>query len=651
MKDQEPNVPAKLEAGSSFNEVLEMREALNEHAIVAITDPQGKITYVNDKFCSISKYSRDELLGRDHRLVNSGHHPKEFMHNLWSTIGQGRIWKGEIKNRAKDGTFYWVDTTIVPFLDGQRKPRQYVAIRVETTERHNALADLKLFRMLVDESSDSIEVVDPATGRFVDVNLKGHQAAGYTREEFLSLRVFDVDGSVQESNWPSFIGSLRASGSKHFEEMRTRKDGTKFPVEISARLVTLEREYIVAVVRDISERRDMEAKFFRAQRLEAIGSLASGIAHDMNNILAPILMSAPILRMKVGAEKTEEILNIIETNAQRGANLIRQLLNFGRGVEGARRMVQLKPLAEEIAKIAQQTFPKSISVKKDIAGPIWAVVGDPTQFHQVLLNLCVNARDAMPAGGVLTIGVENKNFDEVQVGLTPGARPGTFVLLRVTDTGTGIAPEIISRIFDPFFTTKQESKGTGLGLSTVVGIVKSHGGFLGLVSTVGIGSTFQVYLPALPEGPATTADKGAVDLPMGHGEMILVVDDEKSVRDVIRDILVRYGYRVSTANDGAEATMEYALHKDEIGAVITDLDMPIMDGTTLVRVLKRLNPNVAVLVSSGIASEKEVLKRKKELEGLGIRNTVSKPYTVETILVAVRDVLAASNGSGDQLTE
>jgi PAS domain S-box-containing protein len=509
-----------------------MREALNAHAIVAITDAQGKIIYANDKFCSISKYPREELIGRDHRILNSGFHSKEFMRSLWSTIGQGKIWKGEIRNRAKDGTFYWVDTTIVPFLDGERKPRQYVAIRVETTDRHKALAELKLFRMLVDESSDSIEVVDPVSARFLDVNVKGHEAVGYSREEFLSLRVFDLDSSVEVSNWPNFIAQLRASGAKRFEETRTRKDGTKFPVEISARFVALEREYIVAVVRDISERKEMEAKFFRAQRLEAIGSLASGIAHDMNNILAPIMMSAPILRMKLTPEKTEEILDIIETNAQRGANLIRQLLTFGRGIEGARRLVQLKPLAEEIAKIAQQTFPKSISVSIDVAAPIWAVIGDPTQFHQVLLNLCVNARDAMPAGGVLTIGVENRRLDESMAAMIPGARPGPFVMLRVTDTGTGIPPEIISRIFDPFYTTKQESKGTGLGLSTVVGIVKSHGGFLSLTSTVGDGSTFQVYLPAIPQGSAASADKGAVELPLGHGEMLLVVDDEKSVRDV-----------------------------------------------------------------------------------------------------------------------
>jgi CheY-like chemotaxis protein len=362
----------------------------------------------------------------------------------------------------------------------------------------------------------------------------------------------------------------------------------------------------------------------------------------MNNILAPILMSAPILRMKLTPEKTEQILVTIETNAQRGANLIRQLMTFGRGLEGSRRMVQMKGIVREIAKIAQQTFPKVISVVENVSDPVWVVVGDPTQLHQVLLNLCVNARDAMPAGGVLTIGVENRRFDEITAKMTPGATPGPFVLLSVSDTGTGVPPEIIARIFDPFFTTKQEGKGTGLGLSTVVGIVKSHGGFLGLNSTVGNGSTFQVFLPAIPEGSETRADRNAAELPMGHGELLLVVDDEKTVRDVVRDILVRYGYRVSTANDGAEAVMEYALHKDEISAVITDLDMPIMDGTTLIRVLKRLNPAVAVLISSGIASEDKDGSRRAELESLGVTASVKKPYTLEAILRAVREVLPVS---------
>jgi PAS domain S-box-containing protein len=643
--NQDTDAVAGKKYGSSFKDINDLKDALNEHAIVAITDPQGKIIYANDKFCAISKYPREELIGSDHRIINSGFHPKEFMRDLWATIGRGQVWKGEIRNRAKDGSIYWVDTTIVPFLDDGGKPRQYVAIRVDITERHKAKEALELFRTLVDESSDSFEVVDPESGRFVDINEKGLKSLGYSREEFLSLHVFDVDTTVERRSWPDVVARLREAATLRREEVRRRKDGTEFPVEISIRLVKLDREYIVAVARDVSERRALEAKFFRAQRLEAIGSLASGIAHDMNNILAPILMSAPILRMGLRPEETEKILVTIETNAQRGANLIRQLLIFGRGIEGDRRMVQLGPLISEIAKIARQTFPRVISVVEDISPKTWTIVGDPTQLHQVLLNLCVNARDAMPGGGVLTIGTDNKMFDESLAAMTPGAKAGPYVLLRVTDTGTGIPTDIIGRIFDPYFTTKGAEKGTGLGLSTVVGIVSSHGGFMGLASKVGEGTTFQVFLPALPEAVAAKGGEKGAEMHLGHGELLLVVDDEKGVSDTIRDTLIRYGYRVVTASDGAEATVEFALHKDDISAVITDLDMPIIDGVALIRILKKIKPTVPIIVSSGLASDKGRGNSKAELNALGVTAFIQKPYTVEAILRAVHDLLSASAGS------
>jgi CheY-like chemotaxis protein len=385
----------------------------------------------------------------------------------------------------------------------------------------------------------------------------------------------------------------------------------------------------------------MEAKFFRAQRLEAIGSLASGIAHDMNNILAPIMMSAPLLRMGLSVEQTEKTLVTIETSAQRGADLVRQLLTFGRGVEGARRIVRLGAMLDEVARIAQRTFPKNISIARDDSEMAWPVMGDSTQLHQVLLNLCVNARDAMPQGGVLTIAVDNVRFDESLVSMTPGAKVGPYVQLSVTDTGTGIPPDVVDKIFDPFFTTKEPGKGTGLGLSTVIGIVKSHGGFVSVLTKMGVGTTFQVYFPAMPEGQEAALAKGPGAAPAGHGELILVVDDEEKIREVVRDMLVKYGYQVIVANDGADATKQFVLHAKEIRAVITDLEMPVMDGMELVHVLRTLNPALAVLVSSGIASEQALESRRAGLKALGISTILDKPYTAEKILHAVHDQLTS----------
>lgn len=506
-------------------------------------------------------------------------------------------------------------------------------------ERRHAGEALRLFRALVDQSNDSIEVIDPETARFIDVNEKGFMHLGYSRAEFLSLRLFDIEPSIPVQAWPQLLAKMRTAGFLRGEGTHRRKDGTMFPVEFNVKLVTLDREYLVAVVRDISERKELEAKFFRAQRLEAIGSLASGIAHDMNNILAPIMMSAPLLRMGLSVEKREQTLATIETSAQRGADLVRQLLTFGRGVEGARRIVKLGEILDEVAMISQRTFPKNISISMVALKMAWPVMGDSTQLHQVLLNLCVNARDAMPQGGVLTIAVENVRFDEGMVSMAPGSKVGPYVQVRIADTGTGIPPDIVDKIFDPFFTTKEPGKGTGLGLSTVIGIVKSHGGFVNLLTETGVGTTFQVYLPAMPEGQEAAKAEGAGAAHTGHGELILVVDDEEKIREVVRDTLVKYGYQVITADNGAEAAKQFVLHAKEIRAVITDLEMPVMDGMALVKVLKTLDPAVAVLASSGIASEHALESRRSELEALGVSTILDKPYTAEKILRAVHHLL------------
>ncbi|HZZ18952.1 MAG TPA: ATP-binding protein, partial [Opitutaceae bacterium] len=391
-------------------------------------------------------------------------------------------------------------------------------------------------------------------------------------------------------------------------------------------------------VRDITQRKELEARFFRAQRLEAIGSLASGIAHDMNNILAPILMSAPLLRLGLSQEETDQTLETIETSAQRGSDLVKQLLTFGRGVEGARRLVRPEILVRELASISQQTFPKNIRVTGESQKGLWPIIGDSTQLHQVLLNLSVNARDAMPEGGILTIKAENITFDEDTAASTSGARPGPYLLLKVSDTGMGIPPAILDKIFDPFFTTKDPGKGTGLGLSTVIGIVKSHGGFVSLKSEISKGTSFEIYLPASPKGEETESAEGAASAPRGEGEMILIVDDEKKIRDTIRDLLVKYGYQVTTAADGAEATVEYARHGKDIKVVITDLEMPIMNGVTLVQVLKKMNPSLAAIVSSGIASAEDMDKKRKDLEDLGVKQILTKPYTVVDILHALDQI-------------
>jgi len=389
---------------------------------------------------------------------------------------------------------------------------------------------------------------------------------------------------------------------------------------------------------DITERKRLESQFLRTQRIESIGRLASGIAHDLNNILAPILISVPMLRSGLPTEEFEKMLAMIEISAQRGADIVKQLLTYARGVEGERAVVQVKRLIHEMARIVQQTFPKNIGFVSQEAKNLWPIHADATQLHQVFMNLCVNARDAMPQGGTLTMTAENLELDENYVSMNPAATIGPHVLIRVTDTGKGIPPEVMDKVFDPFFSTKDLGKGSGLGLSTVLGLVKSHGGFIDLRSEMGKGSTFEIYLPATPNAQVTQTALPS-NRPRGRGELILVVDDEAIICDITKKTLEKNGYKVLTASDGIDAIAVYSQHRGKIDLVLTDIMMPILDGVAMIRALKKLEPQLKVIASSGMAATGGRLERTTELEELGVRAFLTKPYTAEQMLATFDEVL------------
>ena len=380
---------------------------------------------------------------------------------------------------------------------------------------------------------------------------------------------------------------------------------------------------------DITQKKLLESQFLRAQRLESIGTLASGLAHDLNNVLAPILMTAQLLESQLNDERSKRLLPILINNAKRGANLVKQVLSFTRGMEGDRTLLQLKHIVREIQQVIRETFPKSIDVSTSIPPSLWTIYGDATQLHQVLMNLCVNARDAMPNGGTLTICAENFLVDENYARMHLDAQVGAYVAITVADTGVGIAPEIIDRIFEPFYTTKEFGKGTGLGLSTVLGIVKSHGGFVSVYSEVGKGSQFKVFLPA--QQTPESLEEPEKELPIGNGELILVVDDEDSIRDITKTSLETHNYKAITASDGIEAIALYAEHRDEISVVLTDMLMPSMDGPTTIRTLKKINPNVKIIAVSGLASTEKV----NAAADIGVKAFLSKPYTAKQLLQTI----------------
>ena len=392
-------------------------------------------------------------------------------------------------------------------------------------------------------------------------------------------------------------------------------------------------------MRTSPKKKQLELHVLRAQRIESVGRLASGIAHDMNNILSPIMMCTPLLRAETKADQIERFLCIIERSAQRGAHLVKQLLFFGRGVEGLRSVMRLKDSVQEMEEIIGQTFPKRITIDSHVSPAAWPVCADPTQIHQVLLNLCVNARDAMPDGGHLGIAVDNVMVNEDYPGRTEQAVPGAYTRLTVTDTGEGIRPEIIDRIFDPFFTTKGIGQATGLGLSTVLGIVKDHDGFVTLQSKVGRGSTFRVHLPALPDSEESAIARIGALPSHGQNETVLIVDDEASICTLAAHHLIRHGYRVISASNGAEAMTAFAAHADEIKLVVTDCDMPVMDGVELIERLRSTNPDLKIIVSTGVQGALRTKTRSRALESFDAIAYLAKPYTANQLLNAVHEIL------------
>ncbi|HVU32849.1 MAG TPA: PAS domain S-box protein [Opitutaceae bacterium] len=510
--------------------------------------------------------------------------------------------------------------------------RAAIEAQLETEQRFAAIFQSSPVALCYGRASD---------GRILDVNPELCTFLGRPREALVGRTVRELQICADE-------------GTRRFENVRVgerlRDLELKFRTPTGGERIGLlaldslqfgPTPVFLATIVDITSRKAMELELYRAHRVESVGRLASGIAHDMNNVLAPIMMAAPLLRMPMGPGEFEKTLANIEASAKRGADLVRQLLMFGRGVDGERGPVQSGTLIRELARIASQTFPKSITIRMNVAPDVTAVRGDASQLHQVLLNLCVNARDAMPAGGVLTIAAKNMAVDAAFAATNTGASPGSYVVLSVSDTGTGIPPDIAERIFDPFFTTKEVGHGTGLGLSTVVGIVKSHGGFVRLQTEVDKGTTFHVYVPAMPAGePRAEAAPEKQEAPRGHNELILVVDDEEGIRSILRDTLVKHGYRVLVANDGADATAAFARHLADVELVITDLEMPAMNGAGLVRVLQRMKQGIRVVVSSGIGSARRTREHTAELAALGVTTILQKPYPASRILTTIHDLLA-----------
>ena len=531
-----------------------------------------------------------------------------------------------------DDSVHWLSSRGKVHNDENGQPQRVIGTTRDISERKETEQLLSEQAALLNIATDGIFVRD-FEAKILFWNQGAERIYGWENQEVLGKNIKDI--FYKSISYKQEIVALKAVCKSGYWEGELRKQTkSKEEIIVQSRWTLMldahgEPKAILTVDTDITEKKQLEKQFFRAQRMESIGTLAGGIAHDINNILTPILGSAQLLKGRLAQDKArhDEMLTMIENNVKQGAALVKQMLSFARGVEGKYTILQVNDLINDIIQFSIQTLPKSIVFFTDLAPRLWTVSGDETQLHQVLMNLIVNAGDAMPNGGNLSISTENLYINEEMMRRNCDVQIGNYIVITVRDTGTGMAPKTLERIFEPFFTTKDFGKGTGLGLSTVLGIIKSHKGCINVNSKVGQGSTFQIFLPSVNQKiiPVDT-DNQAIH--QGQGELILLVDDEEAIREVTKAVLESYTYQSITAKNGMEAITIYAQYQDQIKVVLMDMMMPEMDGNTAIRTLKTINPQVKIIACSG-RNIQHLLEGNDETQVTGI---LLKPYSNEELL-------------------
>ncbi len=608
---------------------------------ILITDPgqpDNPVIYTNPAFTKITGYKAEEALGSNCRFLQGPETDRQAVAQMREAIAHQREVKTTVLNYRKDGQAFWNELKIAPVFSEQGQLLYFVGVQRDVTETKRAEEKIRQQAALLDIAADAI-LVESLDSQITFWNKGAERLYGWSAEEAVGQPARKLLYKQPSSKYREIQQQLIANQDWQGELQQVTRNGQEVLVESRWTLVRDEHgqpKSMLIVSTDITEKKQLEAQFLRAQRMESIGTLAGGIAHDLNNMLSPILMTTQLLRMKVRDEQSLKWLMTLESSTKRAADLVKQVLSFARGLEGKRTVLHLEHVVAEVEQIVRETFPRSIQVHVAIAPEqLWTVMADVTQLHQVLMNLCVNARDAILAGGTINIVADNLLVDEHYARMNIDARVGPYVTVTVSDTGTGIPPEALERIFEPFFTTKEPGKGTGLGLSTVLGIVKNHGGFINVYSEPGRGTQFRVCIPAIATSEVQYFQEEGRRLPCGNGELILVVDDEAAIREITKTSLETYGYQVLTASDGIEAIALYAQHHDQIKVALIDMMMPSMDGATTIQTLHRINPTVKVIAVSGLSSNEQ----SAIAAGAGVKTFLSKPYTSEKLLTALYDVI------------
>ncbi|WXG42233.1 MAG: PAS domain S-box protein [Candidatus Freyarchaeum deiterrae] len=595
---------------------------------------EGKITDVNKATEEVTGVPREQLIGSD--FSDYFTEPKKAEEGYLKVFTEGLVRDYPLAIRHKSGKITDVLYNATVYRNDAGEIQGVFAAARDITERKQAEERVREQAELLDEAHDAITVRN-LENCIIYWNKGAEQMYGWTAEEVIGRKANEF---LYKEDAPPSAGALKTvieRGEWSGELHQVTKDGKEIIVDSHWTLMRDSEgnlKSIMAINTDITDKKNLETQMLRAQRMESIGTLAGGIAHDLNNVLTPITLSLQLLQEKLTDNKDKEILEILQNSAQRGSDLVRQVLLFTRGIESERKPIQPRSLITEVEKIMEETFPKSIEIRRRIPSDLSIISGDATQLHQVLMNLCVNARDAMPDGGILEISADNDYIDEEYARLHLEAKVGNYVVISVSDTGTGMPLEVRNRLFEPFFTTKERGKGTGLGLSTALAIVKNHGGFINVYSEVRKGSVFKVYLPAIIETEPMRAEKLQPKRVKGHGELILVVDDESPICNVTCSILESNGYKAISAKDGAEAVAVFVENKNAVKIILMDMAMPIMDGAMGIKAIRKVDPKAKIIAVSGLPANGKLASVSESVNAF-----LAKPYTTERLLKTIDDIL------------
>jgi two-component system, cell cycle sensor histidine kinase and response regulator CckA len=624
----------------------ELFRVITEHAsdLIAVLDLNGRRLYNSPSYTSIFA-DTDALPGTD-SFLNIHPGDRERIQEIFrKTVNDGIGRRADFRLITSDGRVRYIESQGDLVRDEEGKPQKVVVVSRDVTEQRESERQMRLLAQSLTSTRDCFVLAD-LESRILFVNPSFMETCGYSDEELIGTNLW---GLLSPNNPPELIKQIlpvTIAGGWNGELVNRRKDGSEFPVELWTSPVSDESDIpvaIIAVTRDITERKlaekarnTLESQLRQAQKLESIGTLAGGIAHDFNNILAIVSGYASLIaRGRIGQEGLSGSIDGINRAARRGAELVRQLLTFASRTESDQQSIDINDTVEELLSMIQATFPGSITISAHLDDTLPRINGDPSQIYQALLNLCVNARDAMPQGGTLTVTTDTLDGAIIKRRFAD-ARPETYVHVAVSDTGVGMDKEVLDRVFEPFFTTKARDKGTGLGLAVVFGVARSHQAFVDVESVPQKGSTFNLFFPLsrVAEMPQPSMAEISGDEPGGN-ETILLVEDEESLLHLVGMFLVGKGYRVLSAGDGESAVKMLQSHKEQVSLVFMDIDLPRLNGWDAYLKMKEINPSLRAILTSGYrlsVSQEEMTKE-------GVRVFLPKPYSPAEVFKRIRKEL------------